>query len=168
MKPHWTHLAALVAGFIIGLLIRGCGPGCVTETVTTSDTLYVDTGRVVFTEVPEPYEVIRWRDRFHDRIDTLFVHDTAAFVEDCLLTRNYFQSYDTNEVKIGLHVSVFSNRLDSLRIEVANVRPTVINTTINNPRRRLGIDLVAGYGFTPAKFQPYVGVGIGYRLVNLK
>jgi hypothetical protein len=171
MKPNWTHGLLLIVGLVLGcLLCKQCGDCSVTET-TTIDTLYQDTGRVVFTDVPQPFEVIKWQTRWLHDTTQLTVTDTPAFVESCLETVNYFQVYDTNEVKIGLHISVFRNRLDSLRLEVSNVRPTTIvtNTTTVNKQRAWGIDLGLGAGISPdGKVRATASLIFGRRIISFR
>lgn len=56
-------------------------------------------------------------------------------------------------------------RLDSLRLRrqtaVERIRETV---TIRQRTSRFSIGLQAGYGLTPAGFQPYIGLGVGFRV----
>lgn len=56
-------------------------------------------------------------------------------------------------------------RLDSIRLRrqtaVERIRETV---TIRQRASRFHVGLQAGYGLTPAGFQPYIGLGIGFRI----
>ena len=56
-------------------------------------------------------------------------------------------------------------RLDSIRLRrqtaVERIRETV---TIRQRTSRFHIGLQAGYGLTPAGFQPYIGLGVGFRV----
>jgi len=56
-------------------------------------------------------------------------------------------------------------RLDSIRLRrqtaVERIRETV---TIRKRTSRFSIGLQAGYGLTPAGFQPYIGLGMGFRV----
>lgn len=60
------------------------------------------------------------------------------------------------------YVSGYRPKLDSIILH----RPTVERIqTVAVRQRRLGIALQAGYGFTPKGLQPYVGVGISWRIL---
>ena len=56
-------------------------------------------------------------------------------------------------------------RLDSIRLRrqtaVERIRETV---TIRQRASRFHVGLQAGYGLTPAGFQPYIGLGVGFRV----
>lgn len=56
-------------------------------------------------------------------------------------------------------------RLDSLRLRrqtaVERIRETV---TVRQRTSRFHVGLQAGYGLTPAGFQPYIGLGVGFRV----
>lgn len=60
------------------------------------------------------------------------------------------------------YVSGYEPNLDSITIKQ---RTTYITHTIRDKESRFRIGLQAGYGLTPKGMQPYVGVGLSYRLV---
>lgn len=58
------------------------------------------------------------------------------------------------------YVSGYKPRLDSL-VFVRN-----INTFAKpKPQKRWSIGIQAGYGITPAGFQPYIGIGLGFKIL---
>lgn len=59
------------------------------------------------------------------------------------------------------YVSGYEPNLDSITIKQ---RTTYITHTIRDKESRFRIGLQAGYGLTPKGMQPYVGVGLSYRL----
>lgn len=59
------------------------------------------------------------------------------------------------------YVSGYRARLDSIF-----VYPRREVVTIRKPPKRWNIGIQAGYGFTPAGAQPYIGIGIGYTLFS--
>lgn len=88
--------------------------------------------------------------------DSVWVHDTL-FVSLPLTQKRYTDSLYTAWVS-GYHPS-----LDSIYIH----RPTIyIKTTEASPKRekRWYFGLQGGVGMTPKGVQPYVGVGVGYRI----
>ena len=88
--------------------------------------------------------------------DSVWVHDTL-FVSLSITQKRYTDSLYTAWVS-GYHPS-----LDSIYIH----RPTIyIKTTEASPKRekRWQFGLQGGVGMTPKGVQPYVGVGVGYRI----
>lgn len=59
------------------------------------------------------------------------------------------------------YVSGYEPNLDSITIKQ---KTTYITHTIRDKESRFRIELQAGYGLTPKGMQPYVGVGLSYRL----
>lgn len=59
------------------------------------------------------------------------------------------------------YVSGYEPNLDSITIKQ---RTTYITHTIRDKESRFRIGLQAGYGLTPKGMQPYVGVGLSYKL----
>ncbi len=58
-------------------------------------------------------------------------------------------------------VSGYEPRLDSIRVYGRTITNTLC---IKKTAPRLNIGLQGGYGFTPKGLQPYLGVGVSYRL----
>lgn len=123
-----------------------------TEEVITvkSDTIRVtDTVTVV---VPQPIErAVR---------DTIVVHTTDTFEREVIVT---------------LPREVITYQDSTYRAVVSGYRPTLDSLTIYHQRRiikmteqlpppRWSIGLQGGVGVTPKGVQPYIGVGVSYRL----
>lgn len=56
-------------------------------------------------------------------------------------------------------------------ISAVNSNPNIKTTQLDGyaievPKKRLGLSLVAGYGFTTERLQPFVGIGLSYRLFD--
>lgn len=122
---------------------------------------------------PEP-EVVR--DTIRDTIrvqeprDTLWlpsidtirvpvpVHDTVGRV-DTLWIELPRERVEVRDTSFTAWVSGYQPALDSIEIYQQTV---TITKTVPAPRWSLGIQ--GGVGITPAGFQPYLGVGISYRI----
>lgn len=61
------------------------------------------------------------------------------------------------------YVSGYRPTLDSLRI---TTQERIVTTTITPRRKRWGAGVTAGYAYTPRGFQPYIGIGINYNLID--
>lgn len=89
------------------------------------------------------------------------VHDTA-FVQ---LPREEVEYRDSSYRAV---VSGFRPRLEELDIyqkeRVVTIQTEKVVTVPD--RRRWGVGVQAGYGITPAGFQPYMGVGVSFDLVS--
>lgn len=155
--------------FLLGLLV-GIACACVTcaqwpflgrfsEVKTKVDTLTVfDT---ICVEKPVFYET-RVVDTMTVTVTEFqVVHDTA-FVT---LPREEVEYRDTSYRAV---VSGFLPRLEELEI-YQKERVVTIQTekVVTMPeRKRWGAGVQAGYGITPAGFQPYLGVGVSFTLVR--
>lgn len=60
------------------------------------------------------------------------------------------------------YVSGYEPNLDSI---VIRQRITYITRTIRDKESRLRVGIQAGYGLTPKGMQPYVGLGVSYRII---
>lgn len=60
------------------------------------------------------------------------------------------------------YISGYRAQLDSIEVYPRTVTATRAVTTTR--RRRWGVGLQGGYGFTPKGLQPYVGVGVSFNL----
>lgn len=63
-------------------------------------------------------------------------------------------------------VSGYEPTLDSIRVYSHREIMTVTNRLSDKPRR-ISLNLNVGYGITPKGTQPYIGFGVGYRLLSL-
>ena len=62
-------------------------------------------------------------------------------------------------------VSGYEPTLDSIRVYSHREIMTVTNRLRDKPRR-ISLNLNVGYGITPKGTQPYIGFGVGYRLLS--
>ena len=60
------------------------------------------------------------------------------------------------------YVSGYEPKLDSITIKQ---KTTYITHTIRDKESRFRIGIQTGYGLTPKGMQPYVGVGVSYRII---
>jgi hypothetical protein len=96
------------------------------------------------------------------------VHDTvhpicidSAGVNIPIIQKQYCDSTYT------AWVSGYDVRLDSIRVYTRREVVTISRTIKGGGKggyKRLGVNIGLGVGITPKGVQPYVGVGIGYRL----
>lgn len=63
-------------------------------------------------------------------------------------------------------VSGYEAKLDSIRVYSHREIMTVTNRPRDKPRR-ISLNLNVGYGITTKGAQPYIGFGVGYRLLSL-
>ena len=133
--------------------------GCFSEVMTKVDTLYVN----CTTRVEKP---VFFEKRVVDTMvvtvtEWEVVHDTA-FVT---LPREEVEYRDTSYRAV---VSGFLPRLEELEIyqkeRVVTIQTEKVVTVPD--KRRWGAGVQAGYGITPAGFQPYLGVGVSFTLVR--
>ena len=155
--------------FLLGLLV-GIACACVTcaqwpflgrfsEVKTKVDTLTIhDTIRL---EKPVFFETRVVDTMVVTVTEWEVVHDTA-FVT---LPREEVEYRDTSYRAV---VSGFLPRLEELEIyqkeRVVTIQTEKVVTVPD--KRRWGAGVQAGYGITPAGFQPYLGVGVSFTLVR--
>lgn len=155
--------------FLLGLLV-GIACACVTcaqwpflgrfsEVKTKVDTLYVNcTTRV---EKPVFYETRVVDTMVVTVTEWEVVHDTASVT----LPREEVEYRDSSYRAL---VSGFRPRLEELEIyqkeRVVTIQTEKVVTVPD--KRRWGAGVQAGYGITPAGFQPYLGVGVSFTLVR--
>lgn len=125
------------------------------------------------------------------RVDTLYLKDTIRVYEPKIVlktqTDTIWQSVqEFVEVHDTLFVPLVRERVvyqdTAYRAVVSGVRPSLDELEIYQKervvtiqtekvvtvpdRRRWGVGVQAGYGITPAGFQPYLGVGVSFDLVS--
>ena len=161
MKKCLPLLVAFAIGFAGACVTRAQWPFLgrfshvkekVVEVIKT-DTLYVEKPVFYETRVVDTMvvTVTEWE----------VVHDTA-FVS---LPREEVEYRDTSYRAV---VSGFRPRLEELEIyqkeRVVTIQTEKVVTVPD--RRRWGVGVQAGYGITPAGFQPYLGVGVSFDLLS--
>lgn len=127
-------------------------------------------------------EVLPGRTTVLTRVDTVrvirpeFVVVRAAgeFTERFATVADSVGRTDSADVRVPCSQAVYAG--DGYRAYVSGYRPRLDSIILHRPtvecfrtapvrQRRLGIALQAGYGFTPKGLQPYVGVGISWRIL---
>lgn len=151
-----TLTAVLCIGFLAGWFSRV--PARVEDFIEKVDTLVVrDTimrDRPVFV------------DRYLVRTDTvkLALHDTTLRVDSVLVDVPIERRIYKEDSLYRAVVSGYRPSLDSLLVyrtttEITKFVPVPV-------KKRLGVGIQAGYGFSRQGISPYVGVGISYNLIN--
>lgn len=151
-----TLTAVLCIGFLAGWFSRV--PARVEDFIEKVDTLVVrDTimrDRPVFV------------DRYLVRTDTvkLAVHDTTLRVDSVLVDVPIERRIYEEDSLYRAVVSGYRPSLDSLLVyrtttEITKFVPVPV-------KKRWGVGIQAGYGFSRQGISPYVGVGISYNLIN--
>lgn len=145
--------------FLAGFMTRQCTFILPEPTVIeTRDTLVVtDTMKVTeFVEVLREVRDTMWIDVG----DIQVVHDTTYLP----LPREYVTYQDSSYRAV---VSGFRPRLEELTMYPQKEIITIqTEKTITVPKiTRFGVGVQAGYGITPAGFQPYLGLGISYNIL---
>lgn len=98
------------------------------------------------------------------RVDTVFLSipgDTVRVKVEVPIERKVYQTEDYRATVEGF-------RPNLVDMEIYRQTQFITQTqTIKVPdKRRWGIGLHAGYGYTPKGFQPYIGVGINYNIIT--
>lgn len=151
-----TLTAVLCMGFLAGWFSRV--PARVEDFIEKVDTLVVrDTimrDRPVFV------------DRYLIRTDTvkLAVHDTTLRVDSVLVDVPIERRIYEEDSLYRAVVSGYRPSLDSLLVyrtttEITKFVPVPV-------KKRWGVGIQAGYGFSQKGISPYVGIGISYNLIN--
>lgn len=86
---------------------------------------------------------------------------TKQFVSDSVKVQIPISQKVYEDTLYRAYISGYEPNLDSITIKQ---RITYITHTIRDKESRFRIGLQAGYGLTPKGMQPYVGVGLSYRL----
>ena len=87
--------------------------------------------------------------------------DTTQSVNDSVKVQIPISQKVYEDTLYKAYVSGYEPKLDSITIKQ---RTTYITHTIRDKESRFRIGLQAGYGLTPKGMQPYVGIGVSYRL----
>lgn len=108
-----------------------------------------------------------------DSIIIRYATKSLAVARDCVAKDTTQSVNDSMKVQIPIsqkvyedtlykaYVSGYEPKLDSITIKQ---KTTYITHTIRDKESRFRIGLQAGYGLTPKGMQPYVGIGVSYRL----
>lgn len=116
----------------------------ITDTIKVVHPVAVDSVIVRHRVVP----IVRWSDSVSVR-DSIVIRDSVAVVP---ITQKIY-----GDSTYKAWVSGYGVNLDSIHV----FRPTI---TIKKPPNRWNIGAQLGVGLTPKGVQPYVGIGITYRI----
>lgn len=151
MKNTLISLLLLCVGICAGMMLEKSHskPQILTHTIVR-DTTIIDT---FFVDKPVPYKVVVRDTLFLSNDDgnndsgQVFVHEIKQY-KDSILTAQ---------------VSGINAHLDWYQVNRPTVTKTVTNT-VYIPPKKWSIGLQGGVGITPKGLQPYLGVGIGYKI----
>ena len=148
-----SNIIAFICGLWLCLLINRCTNKAATEQ-PLRDTI-VDTIRVI-KPIAKDSVVTRYKWVNVERVkDTTIVNEVSEVVFDTIRVRLPIESKHYSTTNYDAWVSGYEPCLDSIK---------VYSRVINPKQSRWSIGLQGGVGMTPKGVQPYIGVGIGYRL----
>lgn len=149
----FSNIVAFMCGLWLCLLITRCTNKAATEH-PIRDTI-VDTITVV-TPVAVDSVVTRYKVVNVERVkDTTIVNEVSEVVFDTIRIQLPIESKHYTAESYDAWVSGYEPSLDSIKVYQREVKPK---------QSRWSIGLQGGVGMTPRGVQPYVGVGIGYKL----
>ena len=148
-----SNIIAFICGLWLCLLITRCTNKAATEP-PQRDTI-VDTIEVV-KPIAVDSVITRYKWVNVERVkDTTIVNEVSEVVFDTVLVRLPIESKHYTAESYDAWVSGYEPCLDSIK---------VYNQVIKTKQSRWSVGLQGGVGMTPRGVQPYIGVGIGYRL----
>lgn len=150
-----SNIIAFICGLWLCLLITRCTNKAATEP-TLRDTI-VDTITVV-KPIAVDSVVTRYKWVNVERVkDTTIVNEVSEVVFDTIRIRLPIESKHYTAESYDAWVSGYEPSLDSIKVYNREV-------IVKPKQSRWSIGLQGGVGITPRGVQPYVGVGIGYKL----
>ena len=149
----FSNIVAFICGLWLCLLITRCTNKAATEP-PLRDTI-VDTIKVAKpTAVDSVITRYKWVNV--ERVkDTTIVNEVSEVVFDTIRIRLPIESKHYTAESYDAWVSGYEPSLDSIKVYQREVKPK---------QSRWSIGLQGGVGMTPRGVQPYIGIGIGYRL----
>ena len=148
-----SNIIAFICGLWLCLLITRCTNKAATEQ-PIRDTI-VDTIKVV-KPIAVDSVVPRYKWVNVERVkDTTIVNEVSEVVFDTIRIRLPIESKHYTAESYDAWVSGYEPSLDSIKVYQREVKPK---------QSRWSIGLQGGVGLTPKGLQPYIGIGIGYRL----
>lgn len=148
-----SNIIAFICGLWLCLLITRCTNNAATEP-PQRDTI-VDTIKLV-KPIAKDSVITRYKVVNVERVkDTTIVNEVSEVVFDTITVRLPIESKHYTAESYDAWVSGYEPCLDSIKVYSKEVR---------QKQSRWSIGLQGGIGLTPKGVQPYVGVGIGYRL----
>ena len=148
-----SNIVAFMCGLWLCLLITRCTNKAATEQ-PIRDTI-VDTIKVV-KPIAVDSVVTRYKWVNVERVkDTTIVNEVSEVVFDTVQVRLPIKSKHYTAESYDAWVSGYEPQLDSIKVYQREVK---------TKQSRWSIGLQGGVGMTPRGVQPYIGIGIGYRL----
>ena len=151
-KAFWIVFALLLASVALNV-VQWCKRGSTMQQAPTQT--YIDT-IAYYKPVARDSVVLRYKTEtlpIANRVDTVVVRDSIEVVVPIVQTVYEDSTYRA-------YVSGFDAQLDS--IFVAQKTEVVTVTKVDTKRWHLGVS--AGYSYTPAGWQPYIGLGLTFSL----
>lgn len=101
-------------------------------------------------------------------LDTLWLQGETKVIHDSVFFALPREEVEYKDSSFRAVVSGFMPRLEEMEIYNKEKVITIqTEKTITIPKKtRFGVGVQAGYGITPAGFQPYLGLGISYNILS--
>lgn len=142
-----------MVGLWLCLLITRCTNKATTEPILR-DTI-VDTIKVV-KPIAVDSVITRYKVVNVERVkDTTIVNEVSEVVFDTVQVRLPIESKHYTSTNYDAWVSGYEPNLDSIKVYSREIKPK---------QSRWSIGLQGGIGLTPKGMQPYIGVGVAYKL----
>ena len=150
---NFRNIIAFIVGLWLATLICRCHHSTESEP-PLRDTI-VDTIKVV-KPIAVDSVVTRYKWVNVERAkDTTIVNEVSEVVFDTIRVRLPIESKHYTSINYDAWVSGYEPQLDSIKVYQREVK---------TKQSRWSIGLQGGVGMTPRGVQPYIGIGIGYRL----
>ena len=150
---NFRNILAFIIGLWLATLICRCQHPTESEP-SLRDTI-VDTIKVV-KPIAKDSLITRYKWVNVERVkDTTIVNEVSEVVFDTIRIRLPIESKHYTAESYDAWVSGYEPQLDSIKVYQREVKPK---------QSRWSIGLQGGVGMTPRGVQPYIGIGIGYRL----
>lgn len=148
-----SNIIAFMVGLWLCLLITRCTNKATTEPILR-DTI-VDTIKVV-KPIAVDSVITRYKVVNVERVkDTTIVNEVSEVVFDTVQVRLPIESKHYTSTNYDAWVSGYEPNLDSIKVYSREIKPK---------QSRWSIGLQGGIGLTPKGMQPYIGVGVAYKL----
>ena len=150
---NFRNIIAFIVGLWLATIICRCHHSTESEP-PLRDTI-VDTIKVV-KPIAKDSVITRYKVVNVERVkDTTIVNEVSELVFDTIRVRLPIESKHYTSINYDAWVSGYEPQLDSIKVYQREVK---------TKQSRWSIGLQGGLGITPKGVQPYVGVGIGYKL----
>lgn len=155
MKNILNGLLLVFVGILVGMML---GKSCSTKREPILPQIVRDTTWIVqidthYKEKPVPYKVtVR---------DTLYVSNNTSNNTNGQMFIHEIKQY--KDSVLTAQVSGINAHLDWYKVSIPTTVQTITNTVYKKPGK-WSIGLQGGVGITPKGLQPYLGVGIGYKI----